>query len=204
MNTKKKKPIIGIDVLIIVVIAACIIFLNSFTTSKLNELEQAGTEAMFIKEGLDYKESEQLGEEIIKYRPDSCKMIEMYDESFELLFALQFDKTHPIYNYNINNYPELIDLLNKNQEGQTAITIDGYNEDVYFQWVTNSRDEKRLVMVYSTKHIVEDIWVFSFVCYLLLILVFILLIRTHHINYKDKINQYKKVSSNFRDAVNRK
>jgi len=204
MKNKNKVSIINIETLIIFLIAICILFLNTFTTTKLAELNQAGTEAMFIKAGLDYEESEELGEEIVKYRPDSCKLIEMYDESFELLFSLQFDEAHPILDYNINDYPELIDLLNSKQEGQTFITIGDYEEEVYFQWVANSRDEQRLVIVYSTKRIVDNLWVFSFVCYLVLILVFILLIRLHTNNYKEKVSQYKKATASFRDEINRK
>lgn len=205
MNNKKKRSIINVETLIILAIAGCIIFLNSFTTSKLFELENAATEAMFIKDGLEYVDSNALGEEIIKYHPDSCKMIEIYDESFKLLFSLQFDETtHTIHNNDIKNHPELVSLLQGNHEGQTAITIDEYNEDVYFQWVTNNRNEKRLVIVYSTKPVVEGIWVFSFVCYLILILIFLLLIRIHTRHYNDKIEQYHKTSINFRDEINRK
>lgn len=204
MKNKKSNSILNIETIIIIAIAACIIFLNGFTVNKLAELDRAGTEAMFIKDGLEYSESEQLGKEIVKYRPDSCKMIEMYDDSFELLFSLQFDETNPIHDNNINNHPELLELLRNNKEGQTSISIGDYDEEVYFQWVINDRDEQRLVIVYSTKQVVDGIWVFSFVCYLVLILVFFLLIRLHYKDYKEKVRQYAKTSGNFRYEVNSK
>ena len=203
MNNKKRS-IIKIETLIIIAITGCIIFLNNFTTSKLSELENAAMEAMFIKDGLEYNDSEQLAEEIIKYHPDSCKMIEIYDETFNMIFSLQFDEAHKIHNNDINNHPELVKLLTDNHEGQTEITIDKYNEDIYFQWVTNNRDEKRLVIVYSTKPVVEGIWVFSFVCYLILVLMFALLIILHTKNYNEKINQYHKTSIDFRNEVGTK
>jgi len=195
MNNQRKVSLFKIETIIIFAIAACMIFLNVFTTSKLSELELVGTEAMFIKDGLTYPESEQLGEEIVKYRPDSCKMIEMYDDNFELLFSLQFDENYPIHNDNINNHPELLELLTTTKEGQTTIEIGDYTENVYFQWVTNDRNEQRLVIVYSTKEIIENIWIFSFVCYLVIILIFVLLIILHTKEYKEKIKQYKQTTA---------
>ena len=192
--SNKKRSIFNVDTLIIIAIACCIVFLNTFTTNKLFELERAASEAMFIKDGLEYMESEQLGEEIIKYHPNYCKMIEIYDDKLSLLFSLQFDESYIIRDNNINDYSKLVELLNSNEEGQTSININGYDQDVYFQWVVNNKDEKRLVMVYSTKPTVEGIWVFSFVCYLILVLVFVLLIRIHTKNYNEKIKEYKKIS----------
>lgn len=203
MKREKCNSIINIETIIIIAIAACVLFLNVFTINKLSELDQAGTEAMFIKDGLEYPESEDLREEIIKYRPQSCKMIEMYDEKFELLFSLQFDETHPIHTENINDYPDLLELLKTTEEGQTTVKFEKSKEEVYFKWVTNNRNEERLVIVYSTKHIVENVWIFSFVCYLVLILVFVLLIRLHTQHYNDKINQYMRSSNNFRDEISR-
>jgi hypothetical protein len=204
MNKQKKLSSINIEILIVVIIAICVLFLHAFTSAKLNELDRAGSEAMFIKDGLEYTDSEQLGEEIIKYRPDSCKMIEMYDETFELLFSLQFDEKYPMHDNNIAEHPELLEYLQKSEEGQTSINIQGYEEDVYFQWVLNNRNEKRLVIVYSTKPVVDDLWIFSFVCYTIIILVFILLIVIHTKNYRDKICQYENITNNFRDEINRK
>ena len=202
MSRTKKEPILSIDTIIVILIAICVMFLNSFTNNLLSELDRVGNEAMFIKDELNYKQSEELGEEIVKYRPDSCKMIEIYNESFELIFSLQFDENHVIKNNNILSHPDLVNLFQNNAEGQTSVTIGEYDEDVYFQWIANTNGEKRLVIVYSTIENVKNIWVFSFVCYLVLILVFILLIRVHNRHYNAKIIQYKNISDNFRYEVN--
>lgn len=203
MKNKKLKSIFNIETIIILIIAACVLFLNVFTANKIYELQRVGTEAMFIMDGLEYANSEELGSEIVKYRPDSYKMIEVYDESYELLFSLQFDQNYKVYNNDIYNHKNLLYLLENSEKGQTTISNGEYDEQVYFQWMTNNRGEKRLVIVYSTKEIVGNIWMFSFVCYIILILIFILLIRLHSKNYKDKVDQYKRTSYNFRDEVNR-
>jgi len=204
MTRPKNKSFINIETILILSIAICIIFLNSYTTTKIAQLEQAGTEAMFIKEGLEFPESQELESEIIKYRPDGCKMIEMYNDEFELMFAIQFDQGYHEHDTDITQYSEMIEILSSNKEGQTSINHDDYEEEVYFQWVTNDVGEDRLVIVYSTKDNVENIWVFSLVCYLVLILVFALLIRLHLKEYNAKINHYKQISSNAIDEVNRK
>lgn len=204
MNNKKKSYTLLVETIIIITIAICMIFLNIFTTKKLVELDESGTEAMFIKEDLIYPKSDQLKEEIIKYRPNSCKMVEMYDDSFTLLFSLNFDKDNSIIKYNINEYPDLIEFLENNKEGQTMINIGEYNEEIYFKWITTTDDERRLIIIYSTKKVVDNIWVFSFVSYMVIILIFILLIRIHIRNYRDKINLYKNASCNFRDEINRR
>ena len=166
----------------------------------MNELDAAGQNALFIRQDLPYQDSEVLAEEIIQYHPDSCKMIEMYDENFEMVFSIQFDKEMAECN-NIHKYPELINLFKESKEGQTTITLGDIDQYVYFQWTSNNRGENRLIVVYSTKEEVQNIWVFTFVCYMVLIMVFILLIRLHHSYYVDKVNQYKKVSKDLNDEI---
>lgn len=196
----KKRSFFNVETILVLLIAGCMIFLNAFTTGKMNELDAAGQNALFIRQDLPYQDSEVLAEEIIQYHPDSCKMIEMYDENFEMVFSIQFDKEMAECN-NIHKYPELINLFKESKEGQTTITLGDIDQYVYFQWTSNNRGENRLIVVYSTKEEVQNIWVFTFVCYMVLIMVFILLIRLHHSYYVDKVNQYKKVSKDLNDEI---
>lgn len=204
MKPQQKRSIINIETIIIVAIAACVVFLNTFANNKFNDLQRVGNEAMFIMEDLEYSESDKFREEILKYRPDSCKMIEMYNSEFELLFSLQFNNAHSIHDDNMIAHPELINVLTSEQAGQTTIETDNYKEHIYFQWVTNDHDENRLVIVYSYLEEVQYIWIFQLVCYLILVLVFVLLIRLHLKEYQNAVNNYERVSKNFRDEVNRK
>lgn len=199
MNKSNKKHLITIETIIIIAIAGCMLFLNFFTSNKLEQLERAGDEALFIRQDLPYSEDKELSEEILQYRPDSFKMIEMYSEDFELLLSISFrDENTP--DNDINNYPELINLLKSNQYGETVISIDGYEEAVHFQWVTNNRNEKRLMIIYSSKPEVANIWVFNLVCYIVIVLVFLLLIRMHIRRYHEKINEYKSKTDSIRDS----
>ena len=85
------------------------------------------------------------------------------------------------------------------KEGQTEITVDDMEQEVYFKWVTNNSGETRLLMVYSAIKIVKGIWLFSFICWMVMILIFVLLIRLHSRSYQDRIDEYRKMTFNLRD-----
>ena len=198
-----KRSFFNIETIIVLLIAGCMIFLNAFTTQKLNELDAAGDNALFIRQDLPYEDSEVLAEEIVQYHPDTCKMIEMYDENFEMVFSIQFDQSVIECN-SIHDYPDLINLFKQSKEGQTIITMGNTEQYVYFQWTPNNRGDNRLIVIYSAKVEVQNIWIFTFVCYLVLIMVFILLIRLHYKHYLDKIAQYKNISKDAHDEINNK
>ena len=199
MDTNKKKRLISffnIETSIIIVIAACMIFLNTFTVKKLNELEVARNNAVFLLDEIEFPDQEEFTEEMKSYLNDSYKMIELYDENFELLFQIQFVDNYKTKG-DLINQKDLVSILKNNKEGQTVINIGDSEEDVYFKWITNSRGEERLLLVYSAIKNVRGLWVFSFICWLVLILVFILVIRLHSKNYTEKIEQYKSMTNNF-------
>ena len=199
MDTNKKKRLISffnIETIIIIAIAACMLFLNTFTVKKLNELEVARNNAVFLLDEIEFPDQEEFTEEMKSYLNDSYKMIELYDENFELLFQIQFVDNYKTKG-DLINQKDLVSILKNNKEGQTTINIGDSEEDVYFKWITNSRGEERLLLVYSTIKNVRGLWVFSFICWLVLILVFILVIRLHSKNYTEKIEQYKSMTNNF-------
>ncbi len=189
---------LNIETLLILLIAGCILFINAFTVRKLNELESAGTSAIFIKDDIKVIEDEKIREEIKEYIPETYKMIELYDENLDILFQAKFNGSDEIIMNDIRKYKNLTELLLSKDEGQTVIDINGKEQSIYFRWVTNTRDEKRLLIVYSTLNKVRGIWLFSFACYITLILVFILLIRLHSKSYHDKINQYHYLTRSLR------
>ena len=200
MKMVKRTLSVSIETIIILAIAACILFINTYTVKKLNELEATGKSAIFVRDDLQIIEDEALTEEIKDYIPEAYKMIELYDENLDLLFQAQFNDPNEGYisKNDIKQYKNLTDLLFKEEEGQTAITIGDKEQNVYFRWVTNTRDEKRLLIVYSSINKVAGLWVFSLVCYITLILVFVLLIRLHSKSYHEKIKQYNDLTKSLK------
>ena len=199
MDKNKKKRLINffsVETIIILVIAACMLFLNTFTVKKINEIELSRNNAVFLVDDLEFPEQEEFTEELKSYIQDSYKMIELYDENLELLFQVQFSDSYKSKG-DLINQSDLVQILNSNKEGQSTIIIDDDEEDVYFKWITNNRGEERLLMVYSSIRNVKGLWVFSFVCWIVMILVFVLVIRLHSKSYIDRINQYKSMTNNF-------
>ena len=199
MDKNKKKRLINffsVETIIILVIAACMLFLNTFMVKKINEIQLVRNNAVFLVDDLDFPDQEEFTEELKSYLKDSYKMIELYDEKFELLFQIQFNDGYKSKG-DLINQKELMLIIKNNKEGQTTITIDNDEEDVYFKWITNSRGEERLLMVYSAIQEVKNLWVFSFVCWFVMILIFVLVIRLHSKSYTDRINQYKSMTNNF-------
>lgn len=190
-NNKKMHPQI-LEIILVILIAGCMIFLNLFTTTKLKEYEISSKSAVFVMDDVDFENEQEFAEEIMDYLPGSYKMIELYDEDLELLFQIQFNDEY-IPKDDISNHPRIVALLTENEEGQTNLVMGKTEQNVYFKWLTNSRGEKRLLIVYSSIQNVENLWIFSLVCYLVIILVFVLLIRLHSNNYWDKINSYKRI-----------
>lgn len=188
----------NIETLIILVIAACMIFLNIFTVTKLNELESAEHEAVFLMDNVDFNDKEEFTEEIQNYLTGSYKMIELYDQDLELIFQIQFSDKY-IEIDDIKQHTDLVNIIKNNKEGQTEITVDDMEQEVYFKWVTNNSGETRLLMVYSAIKIVKGIWLFSFTCWMVMILIFVLLIRLHSRSYQDRIDEYRKMAFNLRD-----
>ena len=201
---KKSKLSINLDTLIILAIGAGILFINIFTTTKLNEFEKARKSAIFIRDDLQMINDEDLSEEIKEYIPEAYKMIELYDEKFDLLFQIQFNDPNEdlLPNNSIQLYPTLFNTLSTNDEGQASVTMGDQEEQVYFKWVTNTYGERRLLIVYNSTKTVSGIWLFSLVCYLVLILVFVLLIRIHSKRYHEKISQYRQMTNMIRDELN--
>jgi len=201
MKPTPKRSIFNMETLLIVLIAFCVVFLNGYTTNKIQELESSANGAMFVQEDIIYPESDMLAEEIVKYRPGSCKMIEMYNADLELLFAIQFNDANPIHSDNIIDHPELVKLLTENVEGRTTIETEEYKEEIHFQWIQNDHGDERLVIVYSSVELVRYLWVFQLMCYLILVLVFVLLIRLHLIDYRRTVKRYEVTTKNTQNEL---
>lgn len=199
MNKKLMKTYkFNIERAIVFSIALCMIFLINFANTKLNEIVISEREALLMKHNPINPIHNELAQKIREFRPDVCKMIEVYSDEFNQLFSVQFKENSPTINNNLSDYAELVELFETNEEGHTNIKIGDDEEDIYFQWTTTSEGKRYLIIIYMSKPIVENLWVFEFVCYLILILIFILIIRLHIIQQQDKIRYYQKISNETR------
>lgn len=197
-----------IDLAIVIIIAICMIFLNVFLSIKLDELNNASRDAIFIKDNIEDIDSEEIKEEIKDYLPSSCQMIELYDDNFNLIFQVQFADDVDIEHKNdLRDHKNLINHIQSNQEGQTSFMIGDNEQDIYYKWLTNERGENRLILVYSDITNVKYLWIIPFICYLVIILVFALLIRMKMKLMAIKCSQYESIVTgnmiHVNDTMNR-
>lgn len=203
MNSTRKKRNHGyrIEKLIILAIAACLLFLIFFADKKLEEIITSDREALLLQHNPSDPLHDELADNIIDFRPDACKMIEVFSEDLQPIFRIQFRDDDEHTNEELNDYPELVRLLNSSDDGHTQVTIDNEEEDVYFRWTETVSGDKRLVIIYMSRPIVRNMWVFHLVCYVILILVCMLFIVLQLRGHNEKVERYKAISLSVQDTL---
>ena len=193
-KTHNNEGSVIVEIIIMILISFCILFLIAFTNNKLDEFDER-EEAMLMHPNQREDIDEDLAKKIIAFRPDACKLIELYDENFQSVFKVAFtDETDDIRYNNLTEYPDLIALFQSAPQGHTSFEIDGKKEDIVFEWTDSSDGNKYLLIVYISRPIVKNTWIFSFVCYIILILVFTLMTRMMFKQNNARIQHYKSLS----------
>ncbi len=196
-NNKRGGPssrLLKAQLLIVGLIAVLMIFLIIFANDKMDQVLDAEQEALLMSHDPNSPIHSELAKEIIKFRPDACKMIEVYSSDLEPLFKVQFLEEDNEADNDISNYPELMELLTSNPEGHTSIVVDEKDEDVYFRWTESSTGDPYLVIIYMSRPVIKNLWVFSLTCYLIIFLVFALMIMLLFNNYNKDIQYYHSLS----------
>lgn len=200
-SNKRRENLKIAEVVIVIAIAVLMIFLINFSNLKLDEVLNAEQEALLMAHDPDNPIHSDLAREIIKFRPNACKMIEVYSKDLVPLFKVQFVQDEHNNDDNITSYPGLTELLTSNQEGHTSIQLDGKDEDVYFRWAEDSTGDNYLVIIYMSRPVVKNFWVFSFISYMVLILVFILLMMLIFSKNQSNIRLYESLSREARSRM---
>lgn len=200
-NKKYRKHKYGLDYVIVILTAACLIFLMYFTEVKLNEVIASDREALLMEHDPDNPVHMELAEEIMRYRPESYKMIEVYSEDYEPMFRVQFRDDVKVPDGSITNYQGLMNLFMNNQDGHTELTIDNEVEDIYFRWTYTTSGEKCLFIIYMSRPIVENLWVIRVICIFIMFLVVFLLIRIRLHEYDQTLIALQKTSKDVQDAI---
>lgn len=203
MKKSRQRLKINFDVVIVIVIALLMIFLINFADIKMREMNDSHIDSILFEDDTKHDISEIFADEIVKFRPESCKMVETYDENFNLLVRVMFNETHNHSVDNIKEYPELVNLLKAHDHGHTRIDRGDATEDVYFTWSVMGNGKKCIVIIYTTSPLVKNLWLFNTVCYIVLILIFILLIKLQLKRESDEIKRYNSLVNQSRDIVHK-
>jgi hypothetical protein len=193
-----------VEIFLVVLIALCMLTLIHVSTSKMNEVLSTNN-SILLRENPDKVLDGLLGKEIVKYHPDPHTMMEVYDEKFNTIISVPFDNDNDHNKHrsiNLVEYDGLRALYTKYPEGHSRIQIGDIEEDVYFRWTEASSDsKKRLAIIYIARPIVKNLWMIPFLCYLILILIFILVVRLRVSCQQDRINYYKKTSARVQNLL---
>lgn len=200
-NKKYKKHKYGLDYAIVILTAACLIFLMYFTEIKLSEVIASDREALLMEHDPNDPIHMELAEEIMRYRPESYKMIEVYSEDYKPMFRVQFRDDAKIPDGSITDHQGLINLFMNNQDGHTEVTIDNEVEDIYFRWTYTTTGEKCLFIIYMSRPIVENLWIIRVICIFIMILVVFLLVRIRLHEYDQEISNLRRSSIDVQNAI---
>ena len=201
-KSKKKNKYFTFETCIIYMIAICVIAMINLSNYKINEIFASQQESLLSRDISTNDIHDELENAIIEFRPDLCKMIEIYSLDFDQLLKMEFNPDQEKDNNNdIQDYPKLMNLLSNNTEGHTTIRTENEEEDVYFRQIELSNGQKCIMIIYMTRPIVEHLWIISFLGYIILILVFILLIYSYHQRQFEAIKYYKSLSKNVQDKM---
>lgn len=194
-----RKRSIKIEILLVILISLCMLLLINIVTEKMNEFTFNNS---IIRENPDKYVDSLLAKELMKYKLEACTMIETYDQDFNLIIRIPLvDDQEGMVFPNLKDHINLKEVFKRYKEGHTQIKIGDHEEDVYFQWTMTSDSQTRLVLIYLSKAVTKNLWMIPFLCYFILILIFILVIRLHLSRQEDRIDHYHKLSVNNQNRM---
>lgn len=182
------------DTVIIILIAACIVGMIQASNYKIDEIFNSHRESLLVRDNEEDDISDEFAAQLLEFRPDSCKMIEIYSQDLELVMRMQFIEEHE-HAGNLKDYPELMELLKTHQEGHTTIRTEDDETDIYFRWEHTVKTETPiLTMVYMSRPIVKNLWIIPFLGYMILIMSCTLLLRNRIIRGHESTRRYQELS----------
>lgn len=198
----KRNNRVSMEISLVVLIALCMLMLIHVSNTKLNEVLSSNN-SLIVRENPDAQIDSLLAKEILKYNPDACTMMEVYDGNFNVVIRVPFSTDDPRNRtfFDLNEYKTLKELLMKYPEGHTRIAMGDKEEDVYFRWTETNESKRRLAIIYIARPVVKNLWMIPFLCYLILILIFTLVVRLHMSCQRDRIDYYHKTSMRVQNRI---
>jgi hypothetical protein len=170
------------------------------SNSKLNEV-LSGNNSILLRENPDKQIEGLLAQEMIPYKLEACTMMETYDKDFNLLGRIPFVDGYDHNVPDIRKYDKLISLFNKYPEGHTRLQRGDNEEDIYFRWTNTTSGDRVFVLIYISRPVVHNLWMIPFLCYLILILIFTLVMRLRMSCQKDRIEYYHRSSMRVQSKI---
>lgn len=170
------------DTLIPLLIMLCIIYLNFKGKAIGKEYVENAQQALFVQtEGRAFSDKE-LESILVENIRIQTKKIEMYDDKLDPMFQISFSGSSMIPS--LDNFPRLKDLVRNEKtrsgRGQASITVNGALQSAYYEWIINSENEQRLVIVYSSLNEFKDYRFIDFIAYTGVALTILIVVKERH------------------------
>lgn len=183
-----------IEMILAIIIAGCVIMVLYLNNVKDSEMTERYMETLLVPaEQIGITDTE-LTELVTEYQPESAKMIEFYTEELNLVYRVRFNgNATTSYQYQLRDYPDLMNYLLGHNEGHTNYIVNGVETDVYFKWCkSESYDRQELIIIYSSRPEAQNYWLMPLTCYIILMCSFSIVLISTLKRGRERVIQYSK------------
>lgn len=153
----------NIEFILALLIVVCVVMSMMTFDYTIQYMGDRYSETLFIPDSFADVNDPELERLIKEYQSNPAKMIEVYDENYDLAFRINFADTDDSDTHykNIKDFPKLMEYFTVNREGHTYFKASENKEtDLYFRWymVNNHQgpagvegDTEHLVLIFMTR-----------------------------------------------------
>lgn len=221
MTGKSKKAGSGflarnIEFILALLIVVCVVLSMMTFDYTIEYMGDRYSETLFIPDTYVDVDDPHLEQLIKEYQPNPGKMIEIYDENYDLAFRIDFSDSEEddmVYN-NIKDFPELMEYFDENREGHTYFKSSENKEtDLYFRWyMVNDHmgpggmvegDTEHLVLIFMTRPEAVSYVLSRILSYTILVLAFSIVLVAMRKQRDEKMRLLESNSKNISDVLYR-
>lgn len=136
-------------------------------------------------------------EKLIKFHPDACRMIELYDANLQEISHIAYVDTHEEF-HNIKEYVEIRQLAIENKSGSIIKKIDDELIEIHYTWSSSDKLERFLIIFASSKDTELAISRYNIICYIAIALSFLILVNSLYWQHRGIAGKYKSMSDEIR------
>ncbi|MBD5585449.1 MAG: hypothetical protein HDQ88_10235 [Clostridia bacterium] len=217
MKTKKAGSSIlakNIEFILALLIVVCVVLSMMTVDYTIEYMGDRYSETLFIPDSYADVNDPELEKLIQEYQPNPAKMIEVYDENFDLAFRINFAEDSDDETYkNIKDFPKLMEYFTENREGHTYFKSSENKEtDLYFRWymVNNHQgpngiegDTEHLVLIFMTRPEAVSYLLNRLLSYAILVLAFTIVLVALRKQRDEKMRLLESNSKNISEAIYR-
>lgn len=148
----------------------------------------------------DIESFENKNRPIIYFTHDACKFITVYDENKIQKSLIMLSDVYSFYEQ-INSVEDLWPVFYSNDKGKVNSFSNINNITIHYEWVTFDSGE-RYIILYSIDGSQKDLFnIFNIMCYISIILSFIMMVTIIYWRYYNITTTYKNVNTELGEII---